>query len=205
MRAMEILAAAVAPAALCIATSFAAAAVSERKRAAILIATSSIAAIGLQAAVVRVDVGWIAAACAIAVAFTLAWGWLERALAWLVGPTLMLAVHGSWPLLLPALEPMAAAGLLILSIVGGVVLGLSVQRVRRQVGFVDLSALSLLVSLALMSGPVLSMGWRRAAIAGEGQDPVIAGPLLLWPLIVAAGAFAAGIGWKLFTASRGLK
>jgi hypothetical protein len=154
----------------------------------------------------QVGTVWVAAALALAGALTLAWGWLERPLAWVAGPTLVLAAHSAWPLLSPMLSPKAALSLLVLLVAGSAMTGLSLRRLRLRAWFADLSALTLLVGLALVAGPVLSMGWRRAAIAAEGQDPmVVPEPILVWPLALAAAAFAAGFGWKLVTTARGLK
>jgi hypothetical protein len=189
-----------------IASVFIGMAVSERKRAAILIGTSLIVAAALTLVGVQVGTGWIAAALTLAGALTLAWGWLERRLAWAAGPALVLAAHSAWSLLSPGLEPMTAASLLVLLIAGGAMTGLALRRLRLRAWFADLSALSLFVGLALMAGPVLSMGWRRAAIAAEGQDPARATELIpMWPLAIAAAAFAAGLGWKFITNARGLK
>jgi hypothetical protein len=189
-----------------IAAVFIGTAVSGRNHAAILIATSAIVAAGSTLVGLQVGASWIAAALALAGALTLAWGWLERLLVWVVGPALTLALHSAWLSLLSVLEPMRAASLLVLLVVGSAVTGRSLRRLRLHIWFADLSALSLLAGLALMAGPVLSIGWRRAAIAAEGQDPVSASePMLLWPLAVAAAAFAAGFGWKLITTAKGLK
>jgi len=205
MRAAEFFSALAALMGLGIAAVFIGTTVSERRRAAILIATSLIVAVGLMAVELQMTTGWIAAALALAGALTLAWGWLERLLAWVVGPILVLAAHSAGSLLSPVLGPMTAASLLVLSIAGGAMTGLTLRRLRLRVWFADLSALSLLVGLALMAGPVLSMGWRRAAIAAEGQDPVTTPePILLWPLALAAAAFAVGFGWKIIV-RRGLK
>jgi hypothetical protein len=206
MRAAEFFAAFAALVGVSIAAIFIGTTVSERKRAAMYIATSLIVAVGLTSVQLQVSTSWIAAALALAGALTLAWGSLERLLAWVVGPILALAAHSAWSLQSPLLEPMTAASLLVLLIAGSAMTGLALRRLRLRVWFADLSALSLLVGLALMAGPVLSMGWRRAAIAAEGQDPVSASePILLWPLALAAAAFAAGLGWKLITTARGLK
>lgn len=206
MRGAEFFAAFAALVGVSIAAIFIGTTVSARKRAAMFIATSLIVAVGLMSVELQVSTGWIAAALALAGALTLAWGWLERLLAWVVGPILALAAHSAWSLLSLLLEPMTAASLLVLLIAGGAMTGRALRRLRARAWFTDLSALSLLVGLALMAGPVLSMGWRRAAIAAEGQDPVSASePILLWPLALAAAAFAAGLGWKLITTTRGLK
>jgi hypothetical protein len=203
MRAEELFAALAAVMGLGIAAVFIGTAVSGRNRVAILIATSLIVSIGLMLVELQMSTGWIAAALGLAGALTLAWGWLERLLVWIVGPILVLAAHSSWSLLSPLLEPMTATSLLVLSIVGGAMTGLALRRLRLRAWFADLSALSLLLGLALMAGPVLSMGWRRAAIAAEGQDPVPASePILLWPLALAAAAFAVGFGWKLIVRNR---
>jgi hypothetical protein len=189
-----------------IASVFIGTAMSERKRAAILVAATLIVAAALTRLEVQVGTGWIAAALSLAGALTLAWGWLERRLVWVVGPALVLAAHSAWSLLSPGLEPMPATSLLVLLIAGGAMTGLALRRLRLRAWFADLSALSLFVGLALMAGPVLSMGWRRAAIAAEGQNPAPATELIpLWPLACAAAAFAAGLGWKLITNARGLK
>jgi hypothetical protein len=206
MRAGELFPALAALVGVSIATIFIGTTVSERKRAAMIIATSLSVAGGLMSVELQVSTGWIAAALALAGALSLAWGWLERLLAWIVGPILALAAHSAWSLVSLLLEPMTAASLLVLLIAGSAMTGLALRRLRLRVWFADVSALSLLVGLALMAGPVLSMGWRRAAIAAEGQDPVSASePILLWPLVLAATAFAAGLGWKLITITRGLK
>jgi hypothetical protein len=203
MRAAEFFAALAALMGLGIAAVFIGTAVSGRKRVAILIATSLIVSIGLMLVELQMSTGWIAAALALAGASTLAWGWLERLLAWIVGPILVLAAHSAWPLLSRMLEPMTAASLFVLPIAGGAMTGLALRRLRLRAWFTDLSALSLLVGLALMAGPVLSMGWRRAAIAAEGQDPVTTPePILLWPLALAAAAFAVGFGWKFIVGKR---
>jgi hypothetical protein len=206
MRTAELLAAFAALAGLGIASIFIGTAVSDRIRAAILIAFSLIVAAALTPVGVQVGTGWIAAALALAGALTLAWGWLESRLVWFVGPVMALAAHGAWSLISPALAPMAATGLLVLVIAGGLTTGYALHRLRLRAWFVDLSSLSMFVGLAFMAGPVLSMGWRRAAIAAEGQDPAPAHELtLMWPLALAGLAFAAGLGWKLVTTARGFK
>jgi hypothetical protein len=203
MRAAEFFAALAALGGVSIAAVFIGTTVSERKRAATFIATSLIVAIGLMVVELQMSTGWIAAALALAGALTLSWGWLERLLAWVVGPISVLAAHSAWSLLSPLLEPMTATSLLVLSIVGGAMTGLALRRLRLRAWFADLSALSLLLGLALMTGPVLSMGWRRAAIAAEGQDPVpTAEPILLWPLVLATAAFVVGFGWKFIVRNR---
>lgn len=176
--------------------------VCERNRAAVLAATSLSVAAALTLVGVQVGMGWIAAALALAGALTLAWGWLERLLVWVVGPALVLAVHSAGSLLSPMLKSIPATGLLlVLLLVGCALTGLRLRRLRLRAWFADLGALSLFGGLALMAGPVLSMGWRRAAIAAEGQDPVIVSePTLVWPLALAAAAFAAGLGWRLIAA-----
>lgn len=180
--------------------------VAERSRVAILVATSLVIAAALTLVELQVGTGWVAAALTLAGALTLASGWLERRLAWLVAPAVVLAAHSAWSLLSPMLEPITATSLLALLIVGSALTGYRLRRLRLRVWFADLSALSLFAGLALMAGPVLSMGWRRAAIAAEGQDPVAASePILIWPLALAAAAFASGLAWKLITTARILK
>lgn len=206
MRTPEVFAALVALTELGMASLFIGTAVADRKRAVIVISVSTITASASIPLGLQLGTGWIPVALASAGALTLAWGWLERQLVWIVGAALALAAQGTWPLLLPVFQPMAVVALLVLLTAGGAMLGLSLRRFRQRAWFSDLSALSVLVGLALMAGPVLSTGWRRAAIAAEGQDPMpVQEPIELWPLGVAAVALAAGLGWKLITNTRGSK
>ena len=192
--------------AVAIAAIFIGTAISERRCAAILTITSLTVAVAVMALGLHVSTGWIAAALALASAFTLAWGQLGRRLVWVVGPALMLGAHSAWSLLSAVLSSMAAASVLALLMIGCPLTGLWLRRLRLLDWFADLSALSLLAGLALMAGPVFSMGWRRAAIAAEGQGAVaISEPILIWPLAIAVTAFAVGLGWKLIINPRDLQ
>lgn len=172
----------------------------EQKRLAVLM-TTLLCLLGAAFAQpwLQVGTGWIAGSVTLDAALVLAFGWLARWLSWVVVPVLALAALATWSVRPPSLDAQAFAVALAALIAVSGLAGWALRGLRHRGWLREFAMLSMLAGVALMSAPLLSLGWRRAAIAAEGQDPAPeALPLMLWPLILAAAAFFVGAIWRVF-------
>lgn len=184
-------------------TAFLAGMAIDRRSAVAMLSTTALCglAIGMSQPRMQVDMTWLAASMALNAAVGLAHGAMGRLLIWAIGPVLLLAVVAASSAL-SSLPPVLVTVALFTTGLVGAWAGWSVRRLRQRTWFGDISMLALLTSIALMAAPTLLRGWRRAAIAAEGQDVVAEVAPPLWPLAVSAIAFLFGFSWRVWMSNR---
>jgi hypothetical protein len=156
--------------------------------------------IALVQPLLQLSTTWIAVSVALNAGLALARGALERLLFWSVAPALLLSVAAA-SLALPSQSVLAVTALLAI-LLATVWIGWRLRRLRQRTWFNELALLTLLTAVALMAAPTLLLGWRRAGIAAEGQEPAMKIAVLWWPLVVSAAAFAFGLGWNIWMNNR---
>lgn len=154
-------------------------------------------AIGFSQPFVQVSTTWVAASLGLNAALGLARGRLERAVLWAAGPALVLAIIGIALAFAPSQSTLVIGGLLTITI-ASIEAGWFLRHLRSRVWFNDVAMLGLLTALALMAAPALLLGWRRAGIAAEGQDPAPTIAPEMWPLVVCGIAFVFGLSWRMW-------